>query len=127
MERFALVGEVRAPDDVDVVADREAGEELEVALRELGDLAGGEARAGRLDQGHELGGEQLGEEDEVGLVVGGHVREVVALAGEVAEGPDPPQLVLDDADARGRRGPGGVLGLREMVEVRPLEVGRVAP
>jgi hypothetical protein len=44
VEVLVLQGEVRAADDVDVVLDRQVGEEVEVLRRVLGELAGGLGR-----------------------------------------------------------------------------------
>ncbi|MEO8682625.1 MAG: asparagine synthase-related protein [Vicinamibacterales bacterium] len=80
---------------VTVLLDGQGAEQFEIGPREVGELASRLARAVGLDGGEELGGEQLREQQEVRLVVRGHVDEELALPGEFLERGDRAHLVLD--------------------------------
>jgi hypothetical protein len=102
VEALVLHREVRAADDVDVVLQGELREELQVLRRELGQPAHGQPGPFGLQERQQLRREELREQDEVGLVVGRHVDEVLALPRELVEAAHPPHLVLHRADAHAR-------------------------
>ena len=81
-------------DDVEVVANGKTAKQLDVAIGEFRQLARRQARSVSGDRRQQLRGEQLRKQQEVGLVVGGHVDEELALSREVIEAADPPHLVL---------------------------------
>ncbi len=86
--------------------------------------AHGQRRGGLVDVAEQLHGEELGEKDEVGVVVLGAAHEELDLAGEVFKAGDGAQQVLHggDADAARTRSPAHGLG-GGLFEGRVLEAG----
>src|SRR5699024_8778920 len=81
-----LFGRMRTADDVDVVVHRQAREQLLDLGRVFAELADGvEGRQLVVFGRQQLQRDQLGEGDEVGVVVGGDVGEILDLRGEIVE------------------------------------------
>ncbi len=91
-----------AADDVDVVLDRHAPEELDVGIGEAVQHARSDAWARGWEQTEELVGEQLGEEQEVRAVLAGGVHEELGLPLEALEVLDGAHLVLHRGHPRTR-------------------------